>query len=216
MKISEIKEFTGAEVPPGSWVPLVIDETSVNPLRRVVKEKLGATGPQGPTGATGPAGPAGAAGSAGPTGPQGPPGADATIGGADTNVQYNDGGAFSGDADLTFNKTTKELGFHNAVPQLKTITYAASITVSFIDECLQTVSLTGDLTFNNASNKAAGRGVVVRIVADGSIRTLAFPASWVFVGTKPTDIAANKTGILSLTCFGANETDVVAAYAVQT
>jgi len=34
-------------------------------------------------------------------------GAAATAGGADTNVQYNDGGVFGGDANNTWNKTTK-------------------------------------------------------------------------------------------------------------
>lgn len=34
-------------------------------------------------------------------------------GGADTNVQFNDSGAFGGDADFTWNKTTNTLGFSN-------------------------------------------------------------------------------------------------------
>lgn len=56
----------------------------------------GDTGATGATGATGPTGPAGADGSSAP-------------GGSDTQVQFNDGGAFGGDAGLTYNKTTDAL-----------------------------------------------------------------------------------------------------------
>jgi hypothetical protein len=37
----------------------------------------------------------------------------------------------------------------------------------------------------------------------------------VFIGEKPDSIAANKTALLSMTCFGTNETDVICSYAVQ-
>ena len=36
-----------------------------------------------------------------------------------------------------------------------------------------------------------------------------------FIGEKPTSIAASKTALLSMTCFGTNETDVICSYAVQ-
>ena len=57
----------------------------------------GSAGPTGPTGPTGPAGPTGPS-----TGPTGPTGA----------VQYNNGGAFGGDAALTWNHTTNALEFN--------------------------------------------------------------------------------------------------------
>lgn len=38
---------------------------------------------------------------------------------------------------------------------------------------------------------------------------------WVFIGSKPANIAASKTAVLSLTAFGTTNADVVAAYAVQ-
>jgi len=37
-------------------------------------------------------------------------GGAASVGGSDTQVQFNDGSAFGGDADLTWNKTTNVLG----------------------------------------------------------------------------------------------------------
>jgi hypothetical protein len=57
--------------------------------------------------------------------------------------------------------------------------------------------------------------MVVRIVCDGTSRTLTFHSSWIFIGEKPASIAASKTAILSMTCFGTAETDIVCSYAVQ-
>ena len=74
--------------------------------------------------------------------------------------------------------------------------------------------LTGDITFVG-SNLVAGRSVTARIVNGATLRTLAFPAGWVFVGAKPADIAASKTGILTATAFGTTDADVVAAWAVE-
>jgi hypothetical protein len=80
---------------------------------------LSITGPTGPQGSVGPTGaqgiqgvtgPTGAASTvAGPTGPQGatgPTGSNATPGGVNTSIQYNDSGAFGGSADFTWNGST--------------------------------------------------------------------------------------------------------------
>jgi len=45
----------------------------------------------------------------GPAGPQGAPGAAATAGGATTQVQFNDAGAFAGNAAFAFDKVTGQL-----------------------------------------------------------------------------------------------------------
>jgi hypothetical protein len=95
------------------------------------------------------------------------------------------------------------------------ITYAASIALDFDSKAWRTISLTGNLTFANASNKGVGKELSVKLLSDGSTRTLTFPASWVFVGAKPANIAATKTGVLTLRCFGPSESDVVAQYAVE-
>jgi hypothetical protein len=53
-------------------------------------------------------------GPTGPAGATGPPGSAATAtvpGGANTQLQFNDGGAFGGDATLTWDKTGKVLNF---------------------------------------------------------------------------------------------------------
>lgn len=96
-----------------------------------------------------------------------------------------------------------------------TLTYANPATIDFAGDDFKTISLTGNCVFQS-SNLAAGRCISVRIVCDGSDRTLGFPADWTFVGpAAPADIAANKVGLLSVTSFGTTDTNVVAAYAVE-
>jgi hypothetical protein len=68
----------------------------------------GATGPQGPPGADGATGPQGPKGDTGATGATGPAGAGIPAG-ASTTVQYNDAGAFAGDAGFVFDKSNKNL-----------------------------------------------------------------------------------------------------------
>ena len=60
-------------------------------------------------GNVGPTGPTGATGATGAGGPTGPTGATPAIGGSDTQVQFNDGGVFGGDAGLVYNKTSNIL-----------------------------------------------------------------------------------------------------------
>ena len=96
------------------------------------------------------------------------------------------------------------------------LTYGATTTLDMaaLTGGYRTLSLTGNVTFAT-SNRASGRQVTIRITCDATQRTLTFPAGWVFVGTKPSNIAASKTGVLSLTFFGTADTDCVAAYGVQ-
>lgn len=75
-------------------------------------------------------------------------------------------------------------------------------------------SLSGNVTFST-TNRAQGYELSARLVGGTGAFTFTFP-SWVFVGgVAPTSLAAGKTGILSLRCFGTAETDVIASYAVQ-
>lgn len=96
------------------------------------------------------------------------------------------------------------------------ITYGASVALdmSALDGQVRTISLTGNLELTT-SNRATGRTVTLRLIADSTQRTLTFPAGWVFIGSKPANIAASKTGVLSLTFFGSADTDCVAAWGVQ-
>lgn len=106
--------WDGAE---SGWVP-IIAEGSVGPQGEPgeqgpqgiqgIQGVQGIQGAQGPTGADGAAGLNGLDGADGAIGPPGP------IAGSDTQIIFNDAGAATGDADLTFNKTTNKLtsGLH--------------------------------------------------------------------------------------------------------
>jgi hypothetical protein len=95
------------------------------------------------------------------------------------------------------------------------ITYAASVSVS-LNTAFQTIALTGNLTIAQTAGRASGAYVTLRIVADGSLRNLTFTPAWVWIGSAaPASIAANKTGLLELWCYGGNETDIVARWTVQ-
>jgi hypothetical protein len=111
--------------------------------------------------------------------------------------------------------STSTAGLASAT-SFSTITYGASVALDFasLDAQYRTISLTGDLELTT-SNLANGRTLVIRLVADGSQRTLTFPTDWKFLGTKPANIAASKVAVLSITAFGTTNADVVAAYAVQ-
>ena len=86
--------------------------------------------------------------------------------------------------------------------------------MSVITGNFRTITLTGNVTFTT-SNRAAGRFVSIRILPGASSRNFTFPTDWKFVGAKPTSIAANKVGVLSITFFGTGDIDCVAAYAVE-
>jgi hypothetical protein len=97
---------------------------------------------------------------------------------------------------------------------IETLTYAASVAVDFATAEDKTITLSGNMTLTSAG-LAAGREVSLRIIADGSTRSLSFPSGWTFIGSEPTDIAANKTGVLSLKSYGSTDADIVAAWAVE-
>jgi hypothetical protein len=91
-----------------------------------------------------------------------------------------------------------------------------SIDLDFAESMLATTgTLTGNITFTG-TGYAAGRSITIRVVNGGTLRTVAFPADWVFVGAKPTDIAANKSAVLTVTAFGTTEASCIAAWAAQT
>jgi hypothetical protein len=93
-------------------------------------------------------------------------GGSTSPGGSTTQVQFNDGGAFGGDVDLTWNKTTNVLGIAGDVnlsdggtytTTLQTITPTAARTISFPD-ATGTIALvagsSGQITYNNAGVNA--------------------------------------------------------------
>ena len=92
-------------------------------------------------------------------------------------------------------------------------TSASGTDIDFDEDQLQTISISANTTFTSV-NEATGKSKTIKILTDGTTRTFTFP-DWKFVGAEPSDQAASKVGILTLTCFGTADTDVVAAYAVE-
>ncbi len=94
-----------------------------------------------------------------------------------------------------------------------TVSYAASTAIDFASNPRQSVTLGGNVTFTT-SNLAAGRGVLLRVVGDGSNRTLTFPA-WTFLGGTPSTLTANKTMVCDLMSWSTTDASVSAACAIQ-
>jgi predicted RecA/RadA family phage recombinase len=93
-------------------------------------------------------------------------------------------------------------------------TGTVNLDMAALNDTYQSISATGNITFTT-SNRAAGRSVTIRIVAGASSRDFTFP-SWKFLTTTaPASIAANKTGVLTVTFFGTDDADAVAAWAVE-
>jgi hypothetical protein len=101
------------------------------------------------------------------------------------------------------------------VQDVQALSYAASVELSLLDSPLQKVDLAGNITFT-LTDHAAGRGLSLKVLADGSTRNLTFPAGWKFLGERPATLAASKTGILSILCWGNADADVVAAFSAET
>ena len=102
-----------------------------------------------------------------------------TPGGSTTQVQFNDAGAFAGDADLTWDKTTNVLGITGDVnlsdggtytTTLQTITPTAARTISFPD-ATGTVALVGGSSGQLLWNNAGAVGGASTLTYDGSILT---------------------------------------------
>ena len=89
-------------------------------------------------------------------------------------------------------------------------------TINFAANRLQYVAINGNCTFQNATNISAGKTVTCLITNGGTARTLAFPSDWVFIGAKPTAIAASKNALLQLIVYtGSSQSNVICPYNTQ-
>ena len=95
----------------------------------------------------------------------------------------------------------------------KTTPSATTTSLDFNSDQLQTISISANTTFTTTGLES-GKSKTIKITTDGTLRTLTFPA-WIFVGSKPTDQAASKISILTITSFGTTDADCVAAFAVE-
>lgn len=133
-------------------------------------------------------------------------GGGGTPGGSDTQIQFNDGGAFGGSADLTWDDTAKELGVGGDInlddggtysTTLQMVTATANRTISFPD-ATGTVALvagsSGQFTYNNAGAQAgltsANIGstgeIDVSLAGAASTPPVKFTGTWFTGGTATT------------------------------
>lgn len=95
------------------------------------------------------------------------------------------------------------------------VAYAATVNPDFDGADYQTIALTGAIDLAASANRpAAGsaKSIALILTADGSDRALTYNANWTVIGTAPTQVSAGKTGVVSLTAIGPNETDVLITY----
>lgn len=106
----------------------------------------------------------------------------------------------------------------NNIDNIQNLIHDTSTTTTTLDfnaDQLQTITINANTSFTTSNlTGSIGKSKTIKITTDTTLRTLSFPA-WTFVGTKPTDQAASKVGILTLTSFGSTDSDIVAAYAVE-
>lgn len=114
---------------------------------------------------------------------------------------------------------TSDLGqsFNLTLDRFNTLTAGGAITIDTdpILPIYNSVALNANATFST-SNLGVGRGGSVRVLCDGTTRTLTFPGTWTWMGTAPpANLAANDVGWLSIIAFGATDADVVAAWTFE-
>ena len=94
--------------------------------------------------------------------------------------------------------------------------YAAAMTLDFTGYGSIAIPLTGNVSFTT-TGVFNGRQLLARLACDATLRTLTWPGGWKWVGgTAPASLAANKTALLRLHCFGITDADVVAQWAAET
>ena len=194
----------------------------------------GPAGPQGPQGPKGDDGADGAPGPAGPQGPQGPKGDDGAPGsglllkGVLSSPSDLPASASSGDAYLVgtflyvFNGSSWAAGDDLRGPagpqgetaQWEEMPYAPAMTINMAGKKARTIRPTGALTLT-ATNLAAPLDVFLFLRAQSATVALSFPSEWRWMGAAPTQLPANKVGTLLLTCDGPNQSDMLAAWDVE-
>lgn len=96
------------------------------------------------------------------------------------------------------------------------LSYSAVLLLNFRERDYRTLLLDGNIVFG-AQGHAPSKAVSVRVrnLSGTLSRSMSFPNSWIFLGTKPTSIAPSRTGVLSITSFGTSDGDVIAVWAAQ-
>lgn len=128
-------------------------------------------------------------------------GGSGTPGGSDTQIQFNDGGSFGGDADLTWNKTTNLLDLNGDL-RLKAqgdLRFADSDSSNYV--ALQApATLAADNTYTLPTDYPASNGQVLSSTTAGVLSwvTDATGGGGVTIGTNVTDILSiDGSGVIT-------------------
>jgi hypothetical protein len=112
---------------------------------------------------------------------------------------FDNGGTSGGNGRVTTKGT---------IGEVITVSYASTITLDFRTANNFTVTLTGNTTFANPSNLAAGQSGIVFVIQDGTGgRTAAFGSYWDFSdGTAPTlSTGVNAVDMIAWVARSANK-----------
>jgi hypothetical protein len=108
--------------------------------------------------------------------------------------------------------------YNLTLDRFNTLTPAASVAIDTSPALpvFNSLALNQNTTFTT-SNLGNGRSASVRVICDGTTRTLTFPAGWTWLGSgvPPANLAAGDVGYLSITAYGATDADVVAAWSYE-
>lgn len=201
------------------------DETSTQWVE-IGSKFSGPTGPAGEAGPTGPTGPTGSQGEIGPTGvtgPTGPTGADSFVTGP-TGPQGEIGptgaigptgpdGSVGGINDLNAVNSSRIITAPNYNINVTNLSDETSFNVEFNSGTgLVRLLINASFSFTGSGYIAGGLKTIQIYNTSSSNRSISFPADWIFVGNKPSEISAGKRSILSLTSFSSSASGVIAAY----
>jgi hypothetical protein len=92
--------------------------------------------------------------------------------------------------------------------------YAGTIVLDFGSQAYSTVNLTGNLHID-LTGMQPGHGVSLRIIGDSVARTLSVAGGVRFIGTAPTELAADKIAIVSFSSYSTDLANVVGAYSAE-
>jgi hypothetical protein len=92
--------------------------------------------------------------------------------------------------------------------------FASTTSIDFNAGMFHSSSLSSSV-YLTGSNLGIGKMASIKMAASGSLCNLYYPSQWVWLGPAPTAISASKTAVVSLTCYGSTDNDIVGAFATQ-
>ena len=100
------------------------------------------------------------------------------------------------------------------VGSLMIMSFASTMSIDFNAAMFHSSSLSSSV-YLTSSNLGVGKMASIKMTASGSNCFVYYPVGWVWLGTAPTAITASKTAVISLTCYGVTDSDILGAFASQ-